>query len=155
MLKLKNTFVAILCVFALVSCKKKEASVDIIKVDDKLIVDFIAKNNLKMTKDATYGFYYDKINPGSGVRAVTSSTIVVTYQGRLLDGTIFDQGTAKEFELSKLIDGWQKGIPLIEKGGEIRLLIPSHLAYGYFPPSGSGIPISSVLDFTIQLNDVK
>ena len=58
------------------------------------------------------------------------------------------------FALNRLIVGWQIGVPLIKKGGSIRLIVPSGLAYGSSSP-GLGIPKNAVLDFTIDLIDVK
>jgi FKBP-type peptidyl-prolyl cis-trans isomerase FkpA len=72
-----------------------------------------------------------------------------------LDGTVFDQTTTQplNFPLGNVIVGWQIGVPLIKKGGKIRLLIPSGYGYGQ---GGSGkIPSNAVLDFDIELVDVQ
>jgi len=51
-----------------------------------------------------------------------------------------------------LIAGWQIGLPLIHKGGEIKLIVPSSLAYG----CGNGpLPANSILYFDIHLVDVQ
>jgi FKBP-type peptidyl-prolyl cis-trans isomerase FkpA len=52
-----------------------------------------------------------------------------------------------------LIIGWQIGIPYIQKGGKIRLLIPSY--YGYGNRAAGSIPANSILDFTITLSNVQ
>jgi FKBP-type peptidyl-prolyl cis-trans isomerase FkpA len=120
-------------------------------IDDALIVDFIAKNSIVAIKHNS-GIYYQIISPGSGTTNYTTATsVTVTYQGRLLDGTLFDKSTsAATFAMGNLIQGWQIGIPLIQKGGRIRLIIPSTLAYKNESPGG-GIPENAVLDFTIDL----
>lgn len=100
------------------------------------------------------GLYYQIRTPGAGNITYSASTMVnVKYAGRLLGSKdTFDSGT-REFPLGNLIAGWQIGIPLIQKGGKIRLIVPSGYAYG---PRGSGsIPPNSVLDFEIELIDVK
>jgi hypothetical protein len=54
--------------------------------------------------------------------------------------------------LGSLIPGWQIGLPLIHKGGEIKLIVPSSLAYG----CGNGpLPANSILYFDIHLVDVQ
>jgi FKBP-type peptidyl-prolyl cis-trans isomerase FkpA len=61
-----------------------------------------------------------------------------------------------------VIRGWQMGIPLVKKGGIVRLLIPSRYAYGpnAQPQLGvtfglkDGLPANAVLDFDIQLYDI-
>lgn len=103
------------------------------------------------------GLYYQVINPGSGVTPNSNSKVFVTYTGKLLDGTQFDAGTTPVtgggWTLSGLISGWQVGLPLIQKGGSIKLIIPSSMAYGC---QGAGtIPSNAILFFDITLNDVQ
>jgi FKBP-type peptidyl-prolyl cis-trans isomerase FkpA len=103
------------------------------------------------------GLYYQVINPGSGVTPNSNSKVFVTYTGKLLDGTQFDAGTTPVtgggWALSGLISGWQVGLPLIQKGGSIKLIIPSSMAYGC---QGAGtIPSNAILFFDITLNDVQ
>lgn len=148
MLKFKQLTILFFLALALNSCKKDEDS-------DKQITNFIEKNNIPATKDAS-GLYYQIIKPGTGSFTYPANTsITIKYEGRLLDGSVFDNGDGKEqnFMLSQLIQGWRIGIPKIQKGGEIRLIIPPGLGYG---SSANGpIPGNSVLDFTIQLSDAK
>ena len=83
-----------------------------------------------------------------------NTTVSTKYTGRLLDGSVFDGGNGQvlSFKLGGVITGWQVGIPLIQKGGKIRLFIPSGLAYGC---DGQGsIPANAVLDFDIELVEV-
>jgi len=149
MIKIKYLIaLMLLVVIAISSCKKDEDP-------DKQITDFIAKNNIAATKDAS-GLYYQIIKPGTGSFTYPGNTsITIKYEGKLLDGTVFDNGGGKEqtFPLSQLIQGWRIGIPKIQKGGEIRLIIPPGLGYG---SSATGpIPGNSVLDFNIQLSNTQ
>lgn len=123
--------------------------------DTTAIRNFITTNAIPAVKDS-YGIFYQIINPGTGSFTYTGSTkVTVDYQGRLLNGNIFDdsKGTPLTFTLGGLIPGWQIGIPYIQKGGKIRLLIPSY--YGYGNVGVGSIPANSVLDFTISLSDVQ
>lgn len=158
MLKLIRTLAVILCVVTLASCKKSNDLTDEqVKIDDKLMVDFIMKNNITMTKDISSGIYYQVVSPSTGVVAVSTSKVTANYQGRLLDGSIFEQTTTKplEFSYGQVIEGWQVGLKFIENKGKIRLLIPSRLAYRAYPPAGSTIPKNAVLDFTIEILDIQ
>lgn len=126
------------------------------KADTTAIRTFIKANNITAVKDS-YGIFYQIIEPGSGtVNYVASTKITADYEGRLLNGTIFDstKGTPATFSLGNVIAGWQIGIQKIQKGGKIRLIIPSYYAYGTQSPS-SLVPANSVLDFTITLTDVQ
>ena len=102
------------------------------------------------------GLYYQIISQGSGATANANSKIFITYDGRLLNGTQFDHQDVPNvsgWPLSGLIEGWKIGIPLIQKGGRIKLLVPSALAYGCEPYQT--LPGSSVLYFDITLVDVQ
>ena len=70
------------------------------------------------------------------------------------NGSVFDQNQAGvTFTLSQLILGWQKGIPLIKKGGSIKLYLPPSLGYGC--NAVGAIPPGSNLIFSIDLIDVQ
>ncbi len=100
------------------------------------------------------GFFYIIIAPGTGATPALSSTITVKYTGTLENGNIFDQNQAGvSFVLSQLILGWQKGVPLIKKGGSIKLFLPPSLAYGC--AQAGSIPPGSNTIFTIDLIDVQ
>jgi FKBP-type peptidyl-prolyl cis-trans isomerase FkpA len=105
------------------------------------------------------GFYYKIGDGGSGAVPGECSQITVSYIGQLTDGTIFDQQTSFVTELANLIDGWQQGMPLVKKGGEINLYIPPSLGYGSQSVSTSNpntsIPPYSILIFDIHLLDVQ
>ncbi len=131
----------------------KSAEEQLVK-DEDLIKKFIADNNITAVRHES-GIYYKIIEAGTGTYVYTkSSKVTVNYKGRLLNGNVFDQSTsAISFPLGNVIVGWQIGVPLIQKGGKIRLFLPSGYAYG---ASGSGsIPANAVLDFDIELLDVQ
>jgi FKBP-type peptidyl-prolyl cis-trans isomerase FkpA len=73
-----------------------------------------------------------------------------------MNGQVFDEQltpNATAWELKGLIQGWIIGIPLIQEGGHIKLIVPSSLGYGcdqYY-----SIPGNSVLYFDINLIDVQ
>ncbi|KQR72320.1 FKBP-type peptidyl-prolyl cis-trans isomerase [Pedobacter sp. Leaf176] len=146
---LKFTALSFLLISVLfTSCKKDEDA-------EKQIAEFIQKNNITATKHPS-GLYYQIIKAGTGNSTYPPGTkITIKYVGKLLNGTVIDDGNNVEntFQLAQLIEGWRIGIPLIQKGGEIRLIIPSELAYG--SQATGPVPANSVLDFTIQLINVQ
>ena len=81
-----------------------------------------------------------------------TDTVVVNYEGKLLDGTVFDksaEGEPVDFVLNRVIKGWTEGLQYIGEGGKIELYIPADLAYG---ASGTqGIEPYSTLIFTTEL----
>lgn len=154
---LKTRFFLMLFAFVVVlsSCSKEDFDAEKqATIDDKLIVEFISKNNIPATKHSS-GLYYQIITPGTGNNPTAVSTVGVNYEGKLLDGTQFDKSTALvSFPLTRVIQGWTIGVPLVKPGGRIRLIVPSGLGYGNTSP-GAGIPKNAVLDFTIDLVNVQ
>lgn len=105
---------------------------------------------------------------GTGAVAVAGQTVTVHYTGWVYDpaavgshGAKFDssldKGAAADFVIAKnsVIDGWVQGIPGMKVGGKRTLIIPTELAYGNSPPSGSVIPQGATLIFDIELIAVK
>ena len=157
MFKIKYSILLICIATCFAACKKPKSYNPSAQftADTTAIRAFITTNNIPATPDS-YGVFYQIIDAGAGNFVYSGSTkVTVDYQGRLLNGTIFDgsNGTPVTFTLGGLIPGWQIGIPHIQKGGKIRLLIPSY--YGYGTSSAGSIPANSVLDFTITLSDVQ
>jgi FKBP-type peptidyl-prolyl cis-trans isomerase FkpA len=110
--------------------------------------------NQKGIKDAVKyqdAFFYKVDVPGTGNNPTLCSNVVIYYQGKLIDGTTFDQtgNTPLTFSMGNLIKGWQLGLPLIKAGGKIKLYLPPSLGYGN-SVSGS-IPANSILVFEITL----
>jgi FKBP-type peptidyl-prolyl cis-trans isomerase FkpA len=149
-----SIIVALAILLGFAGCKEK----DYVALDDQTIKDYIANNNLTAEK-TDEGVYYIITREGNGERANIASSVTVHYKGYTLNGDIFDssydRGKTSTFPLSGVIEGWQIGIPQLSVGGAGTLLIPSHLAYGANPPSGSVIGKNEVLAFDIELFEVK
>ena len=90
---------------------------------------------------------------GSGTRPAVDGMVTAHYEGKLVDGTIFDSSYARGepiiFPVSKVIPGWQQLLPLMGVGDTVEAAIPFQLAYG---PKGKGpIPPGATLLFKIEL----
>lgn len=109
------------------------------------------------------GFFYkiSTVGTGTGITNLCSN-VTVTYKGSYFNGQIFDStatGNVATFQLGQVIVGWQKGLPLISKGGDISLYLPPSLAYGPDPIQDSQgniiIPGNSYLVFDIHIVDIQ
>ncbi|MEN9684524.1 MAG: hypothetical protein RLZZ28_310 [Bacteroidota bacterium] len=118
------------------------------------MVAYCTANGINYQTDPS-GLLYEIILPGSGLSPNSTSTIAVVYTGKLLNGTTFDATSNPiQLSLSSVIDGWKIGLPLIKKGGRIKLIIPSALAYSC-AGAGNTIPPNTPLFFDVTLTDVK
>ena len=82
--------------------------------------------------------------------------VVVAYQGRRVDGVVFDgtaEGATATFPLKAVIKGWREGLGMMSKGAKWELFIPPELAYGATSPSEL-IPANSTLIFTVELIEI-
>ena len=109
------------------------------------------------------GFYYVIHLPGTGAFVTNlCSVIAVTYKGKFTNGTIFDSTATNKtasFQLGEVILGWQKGIPLVSKGGSLTLYIPPALGYGPNDVKDNlgnvVIPGNSILIFDVEVLDIS
>ena len=148
---MSKLFILILLLVTLNSCKKEP--VDYTEIDEGIITQYIADNNLTAIATGT-GLYYVIEVPGTGAQPNSQSTVRVAYKGYLTNGSVFDESASAgiSFSLTSVIQGWQEGIPYFKEGGSGILLIPSALGYG--SEAKSGIPANSVLIFDVGLIDV-
>ena len=119
---------------------------------------FLAQNAKKdgVTVTAS-GLQYEVLTEGTGKSPKATDNVKCHYEGRLIDGTVFDssyqRGTPATFPLNGVIAGWTEGLQLMKEGGKNRLYIPFNLAYGA-NGAGESIPPYSALVFDVELIEV-
>ncbi|PJG58962.1 FKBP-type peptidyl-prolyl cis-trans isomerase [Aeromonas cavernicola] len=121
--------------------------------------EFLTSNQTKpLITTTASGLQYEVLTPGSGtVHPTATSKVTVHYEGKLLDGTVFDSSVARgepiEFGLNQVIKGWTEGVQLMVQGEKTRFYIPAALAYG--DRAAGKIPPGSVLIFDIELLGIQ
>ncbi|OOR93162.1 peptidylprolyl isomerase [Moraxella caviae] len=115
---------------------------------------FLAENAKKEgVKTTASGLQYKVITEGSGKSPKATDTVTVHYEGKLIDGTVFDssyeRGMPAQFPLNQVIPGWTEGLQLMKEGGKYEFFVPSDLAYG--EAGNPAIEPNSVLIFTVEL----
>jgi FKBP-type peptidyl-prolyl cis-trans isomerase FklB len=120
---------------------------------------FLAANKTKQgVQVMPDGLQYRSLTTGTGAMPTANDTVTVNYEGRLIDGTVFDssykQGQPVTFKVSEVIPGWQEALTHMKVGDIWEIYVPSQLAYG---AQGVGGPIgpNQTLIFKIQLMDLK
>ncbi len=112
----------------------------------------------EMTTTAS-GLKYQVLKHGDGtVSPKATDTVKVHYEGKLLDGTVFDSSIARgqpiSFPLNRVIPGWTEGLQLMKVGDKFKFEIPANLAYGANSPSPA-IPPNSTLIFEVELLGIE
>lgn len=102
------------------------------------------------------GLQYTILSEGKkdGKKATANDRVECHYEGRLLDGRIFDSSYQRKqpatFGVNQVISGWVEALQLMPEGAKWRLFIPSELAYGEHG-AGEAIPPHSALVFDVEL----
>ena len=130
--------------------QKEEAQAHI--AEGKAYLDANAKRQgVVVTKS---GLQYEVLQEGKGKSPKATDTVRCHYEGRLLDGTVFDssykRGEPADFGLNQVIPGWTEGVQLMKEGAKFRFTIPYLLAYGE-QGAGASIPPFSTLIFDVEL----
>lgn len=124
--------------------------------EEDIINQYIDQNGLTMQTTSS-GLRYSIDTPGTGDNIMYGDEVEVEYRGSLLTGSVFDQGTLPLFTLTEgsFIAGFEEALLLFNEGAEGMIIIPSSLAYGCFPPTGSIIGDNEVLVFEINILSVN
>ena len=103
------------------------------------------------------GVQYKVLKEGKGVMPVDTSMVKVHYEGRTLEGTVFDssykRGEPTKFRLDQVIAGWKEALKNMPAGSTWEIYVPQELAYGE-RQQGADIKPFSMLIFKIELLDV-
>ncbi len=104
------------------------------------------------------GLQYKVIKMGTGPKPTAKQTVTVDYEGRLINGTVFDSSYARgesiSFPLNGVIAGWTEGLQYMPTGSKFEFTIPSNLAYGE-RGAGAAIGPNETLIFIVELHSIK
>jgi FKBP-type peptidyl-prolyl cis-trans isomerase FkpA len=103
------------------------------------------------------GLLYIPLAPGSGASPTASDEVKVNYEGRLIDGTVFDSsikhGQPANLSVAGVIPCWTEALKVMKVGGKSRIVCPSDLAYG----DRGALPLirpGATLEFDVELLEV-
>ena len=104
------------------------------------------------------GLQYKILTEGTGAKPTASQKVSVDYEGRLIDGTVFDssykRGQPATFGVKQVIAGWTEALQLMPVGSKWELYIPYQLAYGDREQSKDIKPYSALI-FTVELKGIE
>ncbi len=120
---------------------------------------FLAANAKKPGfKTTASGLQYKVLKSGAGRTPGPKDTVKVDYEGKLIDGSVFDSSIARgepvTFQVDGVIPGWTEALQLMKEGDKFELVIPPKLAYGA-TGAGDKIGPNEVLIFDVDLIDIE
>ena len=107
-------------------------------------------------KTTPSGLQYKVLTPGAGETPQATDKVKVNYEGRLIDGTVFDSSYKRNqpatFAANQVIKGWTEALTMMPVGSKWELYIPQELGYG--DREAGKIPPFSMLIFTVELLEI-
>lgn len=121
-------------------------------------IDFLEENKKREgVVTLPSGLQYQVLKEGNGKKPKATDRVRCHYEGRLIDGTVFDssikRGEPAVFGVNQVIAGWVEALQLMSEGTKWRLFIPQEMAYGS-RGAGEQIPPYSALVFEVELIEV-
>jgi FKBP-type peptidyl-prolyl cis-trans isomerase FkpA len=135
--------------------KRSQAKSEAEKQKGKAAVEKAAKE--PGAEQLPSGVVVKSLRAGTGASPTESDTVKVHYEGRLLDGTVFDSSYKRNepasFSLHGVVPCWTAGLQKMKVGEKAQLTCPSEVAYGDqgHPPT---IPGGATLVFDVELLEI-
>ena len=120
---------------------------------------FLEDNKKKQGVQTTAsGLQYEVIKAGAGATPKLENEVSVHYEGKLINGKVFDssikRGEPTSFGVGQVIPGWTEALQRMKVGDKWRLFIPPNIAYGE-RGAGGDIGPNEALIFEVELLEVK
>lgn len=133
---------------------KMEAKYGQNRIDGENFLKANAKKD--SVKTTASGLQYKILTAGTGATPTATQKVKVNYEGRLIDGTVFDssykRGQPATFGCNQVIKGWTEALTMMPVGSKWEIFIPQELGYG--AREAGKIPPLSTLIFTVELLEI-
>ena len=134
---------------------KKAQQAEYIEQNQAWLKENATKEGVKTTSS---GLQYKVITQGTGAIPTKTDKVVVKYEGKMIDGTVFDSSYKRNpqtssFRCDQVIKGWTEALTMMPVGSKWELYIPENLAYGE-RQAGQIKPYSTLI-FTVELDDIE
>jgi len=96
---------------------------------------------------------FEVVKEGTGASPTKADVVLVKYEGKLDDGTVFDANEQAPMQVAGVVQGFSDALVRMKKGGEYKITIPPQLGYG--DRATGPIPAGSTLHFTVTLLDFR
>ncbi|NIJ37175.1 FKBP-type peptidyl-prolyl cis-trans isomerase FkpA [Sphingopyxis panaciterrae] len=96
---------------------------------------------------------FEVVKEGTGASPTKADVVLVKYEGKLDNGTVFDANEQAPMQVAQVVPGFSDALTRMQKGGKYKIVIPPQLGYG--DRETGPIPAGSTLHFDVELLDFK
>ena len=133
---------------------KKAQQAEYLEQNQAWLKENATKEGVKTTAS---GLQYKVITQGTGAIPKSTDKVVVKYEGKMIDGTVFDSSYKRNpqtssFRCDQVIKGWTEALTLMPVGSKWQLYIPQELAYGS-RDAGQIKPFSALI-FDVEILEI-
>ncbi|MBL9071576.1 MAG: FKBP-type peptidyl-prolyl cis-trans isomerase [Sphingopyxis sp.] len=96
---------------------------------------------------------FETVKAGTGPSPTKADIVLIKYEGKLDDGTVFDSNEQAPLQVAQVVPGFAQALARMQKGGKYKVVIPPALGYG--DRAAGPIPAGSTLHFDIELLDFR
>ncbi|OWR00034.1 FKBP-type peptidyl-prolyl cis-trans isomerase [Sphingopyxis witflariensis] len=96
---------------------------------------------------------FEVVKAGTGPSPTIADVVLVKYEGKLDDGTVFDANEQAPMQVAQVVPGFSEALTRMQKGGKYKISIPAKLGYGN--REAGPIPANSTLHFDVELLDFR
>jgi FKBP-type peptidyl-prolyl cis-trans isomerase FkpA len=96
---------------------------------------------------------FEVVKAGTGASPTKADVVLVKYEGKLDDGTVFDANEQAPMQVAQVVPGFSDALTRMQKGGKYKITIPPQLGYG--DRATGPIPAGSTLHFDVELLDFR
>lgn len=135
--------------------RRNAAAAEAMAASQKFLEDNKKKDGIQVTDS---GLQFKVLKAGNGAAVTAASRVTVHYEGKLVNGQVFDSSLARgqpaTFGVTQVIPGWQEALLRMKVGDKWQLFVPSNLAYGEqgSPPQ---IGPNETLIFEVELLEIN
>ncbi|MGA0606179.1 FKBP-type peptidyl-prolyl cis-trans isomerase [Phenylobacterium sp. VNQ135] len=153
---MKPVLIAVAAVLSLAACNKPQVADQ--SAASKAFMEKTVKEPGVQTLPSGVAYKVVRSGPATGLKPTLADEVKVHYEGKLVDGKVFDssyeRGQPAAMPLRGLIPAWQEALVQMRPGDEWILYVPPEQGYGAEGAGGGEIPPNAALIFRIELIDV-
>ena len=147
--------IAVLAALYLSASPAFAADPDTKSSDAKVVADAAKEKGAEKTSS---GLVYVPLKVGTGASPKATDPVKVHYEGKLVDGTVFDSSSSaasrRSSRSARVIPCWTEGVQKMKVGGKAKLICPPSIAYGDRGAPGA-IPADATLVFEVELLGIQ